>query len=471
MREHIILALDIGATSGRGILGYYDADRKLLKMEEVHRFPNHYVRIRGGIYWDYISIYNGILDCLRVCKSRGIDLACIAIDTWAQDYAYIGHGGQVLSLPRSYRDPNYILRSEDLEKDLALDEKEFYLHRGGTYCGIATVRQLYYDRRFQPELFNSAKYFVNMPYLFVYLLTDVAGYDVTFPAMGEGLDVKTMDVSTETATAVGYAHLIPPRFHCGTIMGHTNRTVFEATGYDAIPVACIDAHDTNSAVNAIPDTDDFLWISSGTSNMFGAVIPEPVLNDALYNMNGRITPMGDGRTCIQCGAAGMYYINLCMDYWKKQGLDVSYEKMTAYSLDHNSDVWFDFEDIPSAPTNMPAEICKAIEKQGFPAPETPEDLYVAFANSLAKNTADLLLQLENALGKEFGHIYVMSGGSKAAGINARIAKLTGKKLYTGLTEAASVGNLLFQLVALGLITRNEAAEVSRNSFKMQEFYA
>ena len=188
-------------------------------------------------------------------------------------------------------------------------------------------------------------------------------------------------------------------------------------------------------------------------------------------MNGRITPMGDGRTCIQCGAAGMYYINLCMDYWRKQGLDVSYEKMTAYSMEHDSDVWFDFEDLPSAPVNMPAEICKAIEKQGFPAPEPPEDLYVAFANSLARSTADLLLKLEKALDKEFGHIYVMSGGSKASGVNARIAKLTGKKLYTGLVEAASIGNLLFQLVAIGLISREEAAEVSRNSFRQEEFNA
>lgn len=471
MSEHMILALDIGATSGRGMLGHYDADRKLLKMEEIHRFPNHYVRVRGGVYWDYISIYNGIIECLRVCKKQGIPLECIAIDTWAQDYAYIGHSGDILALPRSYRDPNYIQRSEDLEKDLCMDEKAFYHRRGGTYCGIGTVRQLYYDRRFRPDLFNSAKYFVNMPYLFVYLLTDVAGYDVTFPAMGEGLDVKTMDYSEETAIAVGYKHLIPPRFHCGTIMGHTNKTVFDLTGYDAIPVACIDAHDTNSAVNAIPDTNDFLWISSGTSNMFGAVIPEPVLNDTLCSMNGRITPMGDGRTCIQCGTAGMYYINLCMDYWKAQGLDVTYEKMTAYSLEHDRDVWFDFDDLPTAPVNMPAEICKAIEKQGFAAPETPEALYVAFANSQAKNTAEHLLRLEKALGKEFPLIYVMSGGSKAAGINARIAKLTGKKLYTGLTEAASVGNLLFQLVALGLISRDEAAEVSRNSFTMQEFHA
>ena len=131
--EHIILAFDIGATSGRGILGYYDDSKKLLKMEEVHRFPNNYVRVRGGVYWDYISIYNGILDCLRICKSRDIPLECIAIDTWAQDYAYIGHGGQILGLPRSYRDPNYIQRSEDLEKDLCMDEKAFYLRRGGTY--------------------------------------------------------------------------------------------------------------------------------------------------------------------------------------------------------------------------------------------------------------------------------------------------------------------------------------------------
>lgn len=469
MGERMILALDIGASSGRGILGRYEEETGILKMEEIHRFENNYVRMRGGIYWDYVGIYNGVLDCLRACKKREIPLESIAIDTWAQDYAYIGHNGEILGLPRSYRDPNHLLHCKDMERDLCMDSKAFYYRNGGTAGEISTVRQLYYDRRYRSELFNNARWWVNMPYLLIYLLSDVAGYDVTIPALGELIDVKTMDISPETAMAVGIDKITPPRFQSGTIMAYTNQTVFEATGYDKLPIACIDAHDTSSAVDALPDTDDFLWISSGTYNMFGAVIQDVVLNDQLFGMNCRATPLGDGRICMMCGAAGMYFIQQCVKYWNEHGMHVTYPELTAYALEHDSETWFSFADLPSAPVNMPAEICAAIEKNGFAAPETPGDLYVAFANSLARATAQDLLALEKALGRSFGHVYVLGGGSKADAVNLRIARMTGKTLYTGLVEAASIGNLLIQLVAIGAVTREEAAAVSGRSFQMQKF--
>ena len=469
MTEHIVLALDIGASNGRGMLGRYDPENGVLQMEEVHRFPNHYIRMRGGIYWDYLSIYNGILECLKICQNRNIPLECIAIDTWAQDYAYIGHNGEVLGLPRSYRDSGYVQHSHDLERDMCMDPKRFYQRTGGTFVAISTVRQLYYDRRYRTELFGNAKYWVNMPYLFIYLLSDIAGYDVSIPALGELLDIQTMDISTETSLAVGIDKMTPPRFHCGNILGYTNKTVLEVTGYDRIPIACIDSHDTSSAVDAIPDSGDFLWISSGTYNMFGAVIPEPVINDTLFEMECRNTPLGDGRVCMMCGAAGMYYIQQCMKYWASHGINVTYSQLTEYALTHETDAWFDFNDLPSTPINMPAEISAAVEKQGFAPPNTPFELYTIFANSLARTTSALLLKLEEGLDRHFEHVYVMGGGSKADAVNSRIAHLTGKKLYTGLVEAASVGNILNQLVAIGAISRQQMADVSRNSFHLQEF--
>lgn len=469
MAERVVLALDIGASSGRGIVGRYNEESGVLRMEEVHRFDHEFIRLSGGVYWDYIGIYRGILDCLRACKKKNIPLECIAIDTWGQDYAYIGKNGEILGLPRSYRDPKPEPYAGDLEKDMCMDRHAFCMRTGGPAGVISTARQLYYDRRFRTDIFNQAKYWVNMPYLFIYLMSDVAGYDVTLPAIGELLDIHTMDISPETATAVGIEKITPPRFRSATVMGYTNRAVFEETGYEALPIACIDAHDTSSAADAIPDTGDFLWISSGTYNMFGAVMGETVLNDKLLEIGCRSTPLGDGRCCLMCGAAGMYYINQCMKYWAEHGIAVTFPQLTAYAMEHRSDAWFDFKDLPSVPLNMPAEICAAVEKQGFPAPETPEDLYVIFANSLAKETAEVLLKLEKALDRSFELVYVLGGGSKATAVNMRIAELSGKKLYTGLTEASSVGNLLFQLVAIGAISREEAAGVSRRSFPMEEF--
>ncbi|MBQ3133233.1 MAG: hypothetical protein IJC17_03020 [Clostridia bacterium] len=471
MSEYVVLALDIGASNGRGVLGFYDADKKLLKTREVHRFFHRHVRTDTGIYWDYVTIYNNMLEALRICRKQGVKLDCIAIDTWAQDYAYIGKGGEVLGLPRCYRDPVNTTHGDDLERLLGKTKEELYMHSGAKIGNIMTGRQLYHDRQYLPELFDGAKYWVYMPYLFVYLLSGTAGCDVTLPSIAGLLNIATGELCAEHAEKIGIADKTPPLFKNGTVMAHTGKTVLEMTGYDAVPIACIDAHDTSSAVSAIPDADEFMWISSGTSNMLGTITKEAHVNKALYDIGYHTAVQGDGRYCVMCGVAGMYYIQQCMNRWQDEGKNVSYEGMTAYALEHESDVWFRFEDVPSGVADMPSALRAACEKNGFAAPETPEDLYVAFANSLARGTAEKLLELEAVMGKTFDKLYVVGGGSKALAVNKQVAERTGKELYVGLSEASSLGNLLAQLIAIGAIRREEAADITRRSFEINRFFA
>ncbi len=471
MGEYVVLALDIGASNGRGVLGYYNTEGKMLRAEEIHRFFHRYVPMAGSVYWDYITIYNNMLECLRLCKKRGIELSCIGIDTWGQDYAYIGPHGQLMGAPRCYRDPVNDTHGTALEERLGLDHKELYERSGVTVGTINTIRQLEHDRRALPELFDNAAYWVNMPYLFVYLLSGVVGCDMTLLSIGGLLDHTKWQISSETVETLGCAEKTPPIFPCGTIMAHTGREVLERTGYDGVPIACVNGHDTSSAVSAIPDRDEFLWISSGTYGMLGAVAKDFSISDRSYNMCINNTPLGDGRACLMQSAAGMYYFQQCMNFWHDRGDAITYEELTEYALSHESDVWFDFDDIPSMTTDMPAQLRAACEHNGFAPPQTPEELYVAFANSLAKLTAEKLLALEATMGKQFDKIYVMGGGSKADGVNMRIARECKKELYTGLTEASSVGNLLAQLVAVGAVTWEETAEVSARSFPLRRFEA
>ena len=450
MQRLHILALDIGATSGRAILGTYSQENGLESAEEIHRFANGFVRVNGGLYWDHMRLYRGILDSLCACRARGIALDCIGVDTWAQDYAYVGGNGEVLGLPRCYRDPSNAADAGAYESETGRGPLDHARRCGVGKIGISTFRQLWHDRKVRKEILPAARCFLHMPYLMVYLLTGETGYDDSLMSIGELADARTGHLSPDTVRELGMERLFPPRRGFGTLIGRTNESVREETGYDGVPVACTDGHDTASAVSAIPEDGDFLWISSGTSNMLGAVVGEPCLSDECLKAKIYNTRLGDGRVCLMTGEAGMFYINRCVDAWRDRGMDVRYPDLTRYALEHRTQRRFDFGDVPDDAADMPAAVRAAVEKAGFDAPEDPFELYEAFCNSLAGVTCERLTALERVTGRTYRRLYVVSGGSQADGVNVRLAERLRREIRCGLKEAAATGNLFAQLEALGM---------------------
>ncbi|MGJ4850396.1 FGGY-family carbohydrate kinase [Bacillota bacterium Meth-B3] len=462
MKPRAVLALDIGAGSGRGILGYRASDGGLERVEEVHRFENGFVRLNGGLYWDYVRIYRGALDCLRACRARGVELDSIGVDAWSQDYAYIGAGGEVLGLPRCYRDPVNEAHARDFERDFRLGPLDHARSSGAGFISISTLRQLWYDRTHRKDLFKAARRYLYIPYLLVYLLTGVAGYDDSLPAIGEQCDARTLRYSDETARVLGVLDKTPPRLQWGTLVGRTNDTVLQETDYDAVPMACVDGHDTASAVSAIPDDGSFLWVSSGSYNMFGAVLEQPALNDELLSLGFVNTRLGDGRVCLMGGGAGMHFIQQCMRRWREEGREITYPQLTGYALAHRTARRFDFADVPGAAADMPAALNAAIERAGHAPAHSPHALYEAFANSLAQLTAEGLTRLEGLLNRKFPRVYVVSGGAQANAVNQRLAEALARPLLAGLPEAATMGNIRAQLTALG-------AGLAKTSIEMRRF--
>lgn len=466
MGKRVFLAFDIGASNGRAIAGYLTEDGKLCQ-EEIYRFSNGFLRMNGGLYWDYVHIYRELLEALRECGRRGLELACIGIDAWSQDYAFLNGEGQVIGLPRCYREPKLERHGSDIDPLLG-DPREFFRHCGQVKNRISSLRQLYYDCTQQPELVLEAKKFLFIPYLFIYLLTGQMAYDGTLPAIGELGDTKTRGLSQKTAEHLGVEEMVPPRFQAGTILGYTNHTVLEETGYEGIPVSCVDSHDTSSAVLAVGEEKNFLYVSSGTWSMCGAVVKEMHLNEEAYRAGLCNSPMGDGRIALMTGMAGMFVIQQCMRQWKAQGKSISYEQLTDYALVHKTDKYFSFQDISDAAVDMEAEVVKATRRCGFEAPEDPFELYEVFANSLARLTAEELAETEEAVKENFDQIYLVGGGSRAEAVNQRIGERSGKKVCTGLIEAAAAGNLLAQMIATGeLKDFSEAGRISRNTFFKQ----
>lgn len=444
-----MLALDVGSGSGRGMLARCSADGKLSPMEEIHRFENGFVRLGGGLYWDYMRIHRGILECLRACRARGIELDCIGVDAWAQDYARIGTDGQVLGLPRCYRDSIHARHAHDFERALGVDELFLPRRTGVGGSGISSFRQLWRSRA--EDAHNGVSRILFMPYLFVYLLTGQSAYDESLVSVGGLCDGETMALSEGLTELLGIRDKMPPRFQRGQIIGFTDRSVREETGYDGVPVACIEAHDTTSAVSAIPDAEEYLWISSGSYNMCGATLMGLAMSDDLLRAGYAKTPLADGRVCLMGGGgAGMFQIQRCMLTWRERGLRINYPELTDYALQHRTERVFSFEDVPDDAADMPAAIGAAVERAGYAPPESPFELYEIFCNSLARQTAERILNLERMLGRGFERAYVVGGGSRADGVNQRLAELLKREILAGLPEASAEGNALAQLDMLSL---------------------
>ena len=459
-----VLALDIGASSGRGIIGSYTDG--ILRLQEIYRFSNGYFRMLGGMYWDTAYIHKEILNCLRECKKQNIKLDCIAIDTWSQDYAWINGDGRPIGMPRSYHHPALAKHGGDFEKEMS--PLELYKHCGQVRNDFSTLRQLYYDSRFQINSLRDARYMLFIPYLLAYQLCGEMGYDCTLPPIGEVMDIKTGRFSEMLAQKTQAAGKIPPFRECGTILGHTDSSVYEETGYDCVPIACVGAHDTSAAAFAVPENNEYMFVSSGSFAMYGAILEKQIQNDATFSSKLGNSPQCDGKNSLFSGTVGMFVIQQCMKAWKTQGITVSYEELTEYALNHENEACFDFLEIDMSTPDMLTEVSRVLRAVGYHAPETPGDYYVVFANSLSRRIAHDLLSLEKAAERRFERLYMVGGGSQASAVNIRITKLMNRPMMTGLTEASAAGNALMQLVALGELQNCvQAKEVAIRSFPMK----
>lgn len=438
------LAIDLGSSSIRGFLGIIE-DKRIQSIREIARFPNTYVHVGSQICWDYVAMYRNILDVLSECRRQGIKLDSIGIDGWAQDYAFIGQDGEVLGLPRSYRDPVNLTYGLQFEKDNALDTQKFRENCGVAYIGVSTLRQLWHDMKFKNKSYSYARSFLFIPYLMIYLLTGVLAYDVSLPVLGELGDAETSDFSEQTVRLLGLEGKLPRRFSNGQVIGCTGQAVLEATGYDRLDVICTQSHDTTSAVSAIPDDRNFLWISCGSFNMLGAVLDSKIYSQAIIAAGFSNTPLADGRNCLMTGeGAGMYYIQQCLKSWRRKGINLTYDELTSYALSHRTTRSFDFTDLPLSSSCMEQHITLALKKAGYGCVSDPYEIYEAFSNSLAGLCVRKLKFLCHEASLDMRRIYMVSGGAKADDVDTRIAEAMEIGVVALLPEASAFGNLKSQ---------------------------
>lgn len=319
MKTKFFIAFDLGATSGRSVLGELTGEGKLT-MKELTRFPNRMMPLDGHLHWNIYSLYEELKRGLREVTGLGITPASIGIDTWGVDYVCVAPDGSIIGLPYAYRDIQTIGADGRFFENV-MSASELYRRTGIQHMGFNTVFQLNEHRNDFGHL-NASK-FVFLPDALAYMLTGNIVTEYTIASTGSIVNAAARQLDVEILAAVGtepskFGPMVDP----GHVIGNLKPEIAEETGLGAIPIVAVAGHDTASAVAAIPATDrNFAYLSSGTWSLMGIETDVPIINETTEKYN--ITNEGgvEGTVRLLKNITGMWIVEQCLRQWKSEGTD------------------------------------------------------------------------------------------------------------------------------------------------------
>lgn len=463
------LAVDLGAESGRVILGSL-AEGKL-SLEELHRFANQPVQLPAGLYWDSFRLFHEIVEGLSLAgRERKLRVEGIGIDTWGVDFGLIGNDGGLIDCPRHYRDPRTNGMPERLFQKVP--RAEVFGYTGIQVMQLNTLYQLYALRLSGSPALDQAERLLFMPDLFNYWLTGVQRAEVTVASTSQFYDPRARRFATALLERLGIPtrmlpELIEPGRQLGTLLPH----LAESTGLGGAPVFATAAHDTASAVAAVPgEGDDWCYVSSGTWSLMGVELPEPVIHERCSSLNFTNEQGAGGRTRLLKNIAGLWLLQECRRAWAAEGERLSYEDLARLAEEAGPAQATIDPDGFLQPGNMPARIAQWCIEHSLPAPRGKGEICRLILESLAQRYREVLDGLESLIGRPIRTIHIVGGGSRNTLLNRLVASRTGRRVIAGPVEATAAGNVLVQAIGAGEIRNlEEAREIVRRSFDIQVF--
>ncbi len=446
------LAIDIGASSGRHILAHLEDGRMVL--EEVHRFPNGMVEKDGENVWDVDELFAQIKLGLKKCGELGKIPVSVGVDTWGVDFVLLDESGERIGNAVAYRDGRTKGMDEEVYK--IISEDELYARTGIQKAIFNTIYQLMALKVKKPEQLEKAKTMLMMPDYFHYMLSGVAATEYTEATTGQLVSPDTKDWDMELIERLGYPKRIFRRMVTpGTVLGELTEEVQAEVGFNCKVVEPA-THDTGSAVIAVPtDSDDALYISSGTWSLMGTELAEA--NCSPESKFSNLTNEGgyDYRFRYLKNIMGLWMIQSVK---KEIGGDLGFGEICemaskcsiASIVDCNDDRFL-------APANMTKEVQDACRESGQQVPEGLAEVASVIYNSLAKCYAKTIKQIEGITGKTYDKIHIVGGGSNADYLNRLTARATGIPVYAGPTEATAIGNIAAQMMTAGELADLKAA--------------
>lgn len=474
------LAIDIGASSGRHILGHVENGK--LVLEEVYRFDNLQIHRNGHDCWDMDNLWNGIIGGLKACKEVGKIPATVGIDTWAVDYVLLDEKDQVIGDAVAYRDN----RTEGMKEivNAIIPAEELYARTGIQYQPFNTIYQLTAQKREHPDHLEKAKWMLMIPEYFHFKLTGVKQNEYTNATSTNLVNAESKTWDKEIISALGlpediFHKLVMPGTTVGTLLPQIQTEV----GFDTTVVQPA-THDTGSAFLAVPAKDDnAVYLSSGTWSLLGVENEIPIT-----------TPESQAQNFTNEGGAWYRYRYLknIMGLWMiqsirrelngvayiqgKQNRTESAKKWSfpdliaeAKQAEHFSSVVDVNRDCFLAPDSMIQAIKDECARTNQPIPETVGEIMQCVYTSLSICYRDAVLNLERLTGKKYTSINIVGGGCQDGYLNERTAKATGLPVYAGPVEGTAIGNLVVQMIKAGEFENLQAARNAiRLSFEIEE---
>lgn len=464
MANTYYLAVDIGASSGRHILGWLENGK--IRIEEIYRFENKLVKVNGHLCWDIEHLFHEVVEGLKKCATIGRIPKSIGIDTWGVDFVLLDKDGKVLGDTVAYRDSR--TQGMDAEVYKIIPEGELYGRNGIQKQLFNSIYQLIAIKEQTPELLAKAERFLMIPEYLNYLLTGVAKNEYTNATTSQLVNAKTQDWDFELMEMLDiptkiFGELNMPK----TVVGPLTESMAEQVGYQA-EVILPATHDTGAAVMAVPSiADDNIYLSSGTWSLMGIerLIPDCSEESRQHNFTN------------EGGYHHRYrYLKNIMGMWMMQSLrrefKHTYTFEEQYQLAHIGRYFTSVVDVTDDSFLAPESMVKAVqdycERTGQEKPETECEILYCVYNSLAQCYKKTVEEIEEITGKTYSHINVVGGGCQDKFLNALMASATGKPVYAGPIEATALGNLMAQMLKDERFKDlNEARSVVAKSFDVK----
>ncbi|MCC7351598.1 MAG: rhamnulokinase [Phycisphaerales bacterium] len=467
------LAFDLGAESGRAVLGTLDG--ATLRLSEQHRFLQPNSRLNGHLHWNLMTQWEELKTGLRKATSSlppDQKITALGVDTWGVDYGLIGEGGQVLSNPFMYRD----VRTERImdQAFARVSRERIFQMTGIQFMPLNTLFQLFAANRDHPKLLQAAQTLLFMPDLFNYLFTGQRKCELSIASTSQMIDPRTGQWATDLLRELSLpTHLLPEIVPSATIIGPLREDVASECGTDRITVVAPGCHDTASAVAAVPaEGGNWCYISSGTWSLMGVEADRPIINElsSSYNYTNEIGVGGKIR--FLKNIMGLWLVQECRRAWLKDGHEYSYAELTRLAAQSRPfGAWIAPEHPPfGSPGRMLAKIADFCQQSHQPIPATPGEFVRTCLESLALTYRRTLEGLERILGHRIDVVHIVGGGTQNELLNQMTADACGRPVVAGPVEATAIGNILAQAMAVGQVgSLADARAIVRGSFDVKRY--
>jgi rhamnulokinase len=470
MSRRNFLAFDLGAESGRAVLG--TLENETISIRELHRFPNGPFSLLGHLHWNIYNLFDDIKKGMKTCASEiPAELESLAVDTWGVDFGLLAGDGSILGPPYAYRDPRNI---QAMKKFLEIFPKErIYELTGIQFMPFNSLFQLYALVLDNSAFLKAATDLLFMPDLFTYLLTGVKTTETTITSTSQLYNPRLGSWNEELFSALGISRsIMQSPVRPGTVIGPILPGVSQETGLADVPAVATAGHDTGSAVAAVPALGkNWAYISSGTWSLMGIESPQPLITPQTLKLNFTNEGGMEGTTRFLKNVTGLWLVQQCRKKWSADR-PLSYDEMRAMAASAPAFKAMIDPDAPDFlnPPDMPAAIQHFCRKTGQAVPSTPGEVLRCAIESLALKYRVVLEELKQVSPHPIEKIHIIGGGSQHVTLCQFTADATSLPVISGPVEATAIGNIMGQALALGYVgSLDEIRAIIANSSELQTY--